>query len=831
MRIKNGELKWGVGGILAFLLLQSTLVGLIPAHVVMVVLFAVLYFAHPVTRRLAVAMLPFVAFEICYDWMRLWPNYKVNPIDIRGLYEAELALFGITADGTTMIPGQYFTLHTHPVADLLAGAFYLCWVPLPIAFGLWLYFTGRRRDYLRFSLAFLLVNLIGFAGYYIHPAAPPWYALNYGFEPLFDTPGNVAGLARFDHLTGVPVFHSIYAENANVFAAVPSLHAAYMLIATVYAVITRQKKATIAVFAVVTAGIWWTAVYSCHHYIIDVLLGILTAFVGIVLFEKVLMRTRPFLRFFDSYRRYITGLLLLFLLFPLCCGIAAANQSGPATLTAEAQVTASTGDHTPLWLNANKYGLSSLETTNGYLRATLEHPVLPDSLRRWSWGYGADVAVAAGFTSTLVVQQAYGELRWLKGRLVVGSRQHPLQLKNQQLSTGSQTLGVNARPVPSIRIELPDYWDVVYTRRWLGIKGHIAYGIQTDDRWQRHFTAKEHRSTRNAKLHTKAGYLRMGREGSWLTVEGGLEMGCQYGGTSYMESPRGLYRVENQDGLKGMWQAFIPSGGEAGEGIYKNKGGNHVGSWLLRINVNQPAWQASVYADHFFEDHSQMFFLDYDGYGEGDRYNEWVDRRWLVYSLKDIMLGAEVRLRHCRWVDAIVAEYIYTKYQSGPIYHDRTRLLSDHIGGRDNYYNHHFHTGWQHWGQVMGNPLYRSPLYNDDGTIRVHNNRFWAWHAAVSGKPAKRLSYRLMATWQRGWGTYDEPLTDPSDNVSLLAEAEYRLPSATKGGGEWTFRAAWALDHGALLSLPADGQLQSRSNMGVQLTVAKNITLGKPKKP
>ena len=35
---------------------------------------------------------------------------------------------------------------------------------------------------------------------------------------------------------------------------------------------------------------------------------------------------------------------------------------------AEIQATASGGDYNPLWLNANKYGLSSLKNTNGYLR-------------------------------------------------------------------------------------------------------------------------------------------------------------------------------------------------------------------------------------------------------------------------------------------------------------------------------------------------------------------------------------------------------------------------------------------------------------------------------
>ena len=162
-----------------------------------------------------------------------------------------------------------------------------------------------RKVYLRFAMVFLLVNLIGFAGYYIHPAAPPWYAMNYGFDPILDTPGNVAGLGRFDELLGCSIFNSIYGRNANVFAAVPSLHAAYMVVALAYAVMDRSKKWLIALFAVIMVGIWWTAVYSGHHYLIDVMLGISCALLGIFVFEKGLMKWGAFGRFFERYSRYI----------------------------------------------------------------------------------------------------------------------------------------------------------------------------------------------------------------------------------------------------------------------------------------------------------------------------------------------------------------------------------------------------------------------------------------------------------------------------------------------------------------------------------------------
>ena len=219
-----------------FLLLTAVCIGLRPEHVFMVGLYLLLFFAGKTTRKLAVALLPFALFGISYDWMRVFPNYEANSIDVENLYNLEKSLFGINDNGNILIPCEYFAIHNCRIADILAGIFYLCWVPVPIAFGLWLYLKGYRNSYLHFSMVFLFVNLIGFAGYYLHPAAPPWYAINYGFEPILDTPGNVAGLGRFDTLTGLSIFDSIYGRNANVFAAVPSLHAAYMVVALCYAI-------------------------------------------------------------------------------------------------------------------------------------------------------------------------------------------------------------------------------------------------------------------------------------------------------------------------------------------------------------------------------------------------------------------------------------------------------------------------------------------------------------------------------------------------------------------------------------------------------------------
>lgn len=465
---------------------------------------------------------------------------------------------------------------------------------------------------------------------------------------------------------------------------------------------------------------------------------------------------------------------------------------------------------TPLWLNANKYGLSSLEKNNGYMRAAVIRPLQADSVRRWAIGYCLDMAAAMNYTSDVVVQQAYVEARWLHGVLTVGAKEYPMELKNQRLSSGSQTLGVNARPVPQVRLALPQYWQLPIGGGWLHLKGHVAYGMMTDDSWQHEFTGKQSKYADNLLYHSKAGYLKIGNEYSNfpISVELGLEMASQFGGKPYLPTNDGMVQVPTDSGLKSFWNAFVPGGQDASDGVYGNKEGNVLGSWLMRINYDHELWRFSVYADHFFEDHSQMFLLDYNGYGEGEEWNVWKKHRYFKYALRDMMLGGEFHMKYGTWLRNIVLEYIYTKYQSGPYNHDRTQNISDHVAGLDDYYNHSVYPGWQHWGQVMGNPLFRSPIYNTDGNINVRDNRFWALHLGISGQPTERLYYRLLGTYQEGWGTYDIPFTRKHHNISFLVEAGFRFNHG------WKARLGYAMDFGS--------QQMLGHNAGAQLTISKS---------
>lgn len=496
----------------------------------------------------------------------------------------------------------------------------------------------------------------------------------------------------------------------------------------------------------------------------------------------------------------------------LCVGLAAiAVTSGAQTMgdgwqqTYEVQSSVSDGS-TPLWLNANRYGLSSLDDVNGYVRASIERPLAVDSLHRVGIGAGLDVAATMGYTSQMVVQQAYAEVRYLHGVLTLGQKQEPLALMNQRLSSGAQTLGINARPVPGLRLGLPAYYGLPGCNEWLAIKGFASYGWQTDGSWQQSWTLDQSHYARHAMLHTKAGYLRIGPDDSRhpFSLELGIEMACEFGGTLYHTSQG---TVEGASGFGAWVDAFLVAGSDEVDPTYHNVGGNQLGSWMARFNYEWPALRASVYADHFFEDHSSMFFLDYDGYGQGEQWAQRVESRYLAYPLRDMLWGLELNFRHCPWLAEVVVEYLDTRYQSGPIYHDHNPGVSDHIGGDDNYYNHYLYQGWSHWGQVMGNPLYRSPLYNTDHSLAVEDNRFYAWHAGVAGHVTDACDYRLLMSWQQGYGTYQNPLVSPQRNFSLMVEATYQPRLSSGWWRHFAIRAAVGIDRGGLLGDNTGGQL------------------------
>lgn len=289
---------------LLYLGLSRLLVGFKTDQLVLSGIFNATWFATPASRRFIRGFSIFIVYWIIFDYMKAFPNYWFNEVHIQDLYNHEKALFGIHNGDTILTPNEYWLQHQSSMLDVLTGVFYLCWIPVPLAFATYLFFT-QKELFLRFSLTFVLVNLIGFIIYYIYPAAPPWYIQLHGNEFIAGTRGNTAGLARFDAFFGVTIFENLYTKGSNVFAAMPSLHSAYPLIVFYYGGRSKMPLHIKLLFALVMAGIWFAAIYTSHHYLLDVLAGILTAITGILIFNSLDARNMRFRSTLNSFSCYI----------------------------------------------------------------------------------------------------------------------------------------------------------------------------------------------------------------------------------------------------------------------------------------------------------------------------------------------------------------------------------------------------------------------------------------------------------------------------------------------------------------------------------------------
>lgn len=290
---------------ISYLFLMFILVGYKSDQLFLVTLFNVLYYLSQNTRKFILGYSVFIVFWIIFDSMKAFPNYNFNKIHIEDLYNLEKNIFGIKSQSNLLVtPNEFAEINSNRFLDFLSGLFYINWVPVPLFMAFYLFYRDKK-EFLNFSLTFLLINLIGFTVYYIFPAAPPWYVKEYGFNLKFNTPGNAAGLLRFDSLLNINLFKSLYSKSSNVFAAMPSLHSAYPVVTLFYGIKNNLGKVNI-LLVVFMLGIWFSAVYSGHHYVIDVMTGGVCAITGIFFYSNILANRSWFRSFLFKYVKLIT---------------------------------------------------------------------------------------------------------------------------------------------------------------------------------------------------------------------------------------------------------------------------------------------------------------------------------------------------------------------------------------------------------------------------------------------------------------------------------------------------------------------------------------------
>src|SRR4051812_17398574 len=227
---------------------------------------------NPNTRRFLRVFWPFIATGALYESLRYYlVAATAGRIHVAELYRLDRAWFGT---GTHTL-NEVFATHHWVVADLAAGLAYLIYVAEYLALAMLVLFAGNAPRAHTFARGFLVVNAMGFLTYLVYPAAPPWYVAAHGLGPaVLGSAPSPGAAARFDALLGTQVFEDMYRHSIDVFGALPSLHAAYPVMAAILAFRTCELRWARWPAAGYAALMCFSAVYLQHHYVIDVVFGL-----------------------------------------------------------------------------------------------------------------------------------------------------------------------------------------------------------------------------------------------------------------------------------------------------------------------------------------------------------------------------------------------------------------------------------------------------------------------------------------------------------------------------------------------------------------------------
>ena len=152
---------------------------------------------------------------------------------------------------------------------------------------LWFFARGRFRRYV--ACVALLAGM-AFVTFALFPAAPPWLASREGeLDQTTRLIGPISGHIPFLSFSFEGLFER-GSEYANPVAAVPSLHAAYTLLITLF--LWRSARWARPLLALYPAAMAFALVYTAEHYVVDILLGWAYALVAVWVVHRVADRTR-----------------------------------------------------------------------------------------------------------------------------------------------------------------------------------------------------------------------------------------------------------------------------------------------------------------------------------------------------------------------------------------------------------------------------------------------------------------------------------------------------------------------------------------------------------
>ncbi|MBA4853947.1 capsule assembly Wzi family protein [Emticicia sp. BO119] len=418
---------------------------------------------------------------------------------------------------------------------------------------------------------------------------------------------------------------------------------------------------------------------------------------------------------------------------------------------------------TPFWMRANKYGLIPIEGPFVALQASAhkEYDSTKNDLkkiRKFSFGYGVQLAVNAGKQSQIFLPEAYVKFRFKSFEFYTGRRKEIVGLVDTTLGAGSFIWSGNALPMPKVQIAIPNYTSII-GHGLISIKGAYVHG------WfgNQHYT-------KGYYLHQKWIYGKIGRDSWNVNFYGGINHQVQWGGYSEIFKDNTFY---TRDGffsadpfvylnivLPFGWK--IPPNARYNGYETLNRFGNHLGSVDLGVLIKTSLADISFYRQTPYED-GQMpeVFLSMDG-----NYSLSFDFKNEKQQLYKINFGYIDSRRQGKGITKF-AKWIGKK--------------ETHYGERQDYFNHgQYRDGWAYLDNSIGNALI---LPNIDLVKKIKlneypvftvDNRIQAYYIALMGKAGK-YNYEIKSSLVSSLGSFSFRRDKNDEQFSSLISVSYPI--------------------------------------------------------
>ena len=236
--------------------------------------------------RLVVDWAPLIAILLVYDILRGYADGLVFHAHELPQIRLETWLFG------QPVPTVWLQEHLWHGANHLHWWDYVAWfvylthflATLICAAVLWVFAYDR---FSRYATMVCGLALVGFSTYVLYPAAPPWLAARNG--DLGES-NRIVPIA-WKHIP-VGHFNALFEHGvryANNVAAMPSLHAAYAMLISLFLwkVVPRWVRPLLAIYPVAMSV---ALVYAGEHYVVDCIAGCAYATVVFVVVNRVFDR-------------------------------------------------------------------------------------------------------------------------------------------------------------------------------------------------------------------------------------------------------------------------------------------------------------------------------------------------------------------------------------------------------------------------------------------------------------------------------------------------------------------------------------------------------------